>query len=350
MLPPIRLVFAHLEQFMHALVLTLATVGFAAAEPDPQMKAVLDAHAALDPKPIETLTPAEARKQPTLGDAVKAVLTKQGKPTAPEEVGKVADLSIPAAPPIPARVYTPTGAGPFPVLVYWHGGGWVLADLNTYDSSCRALCNAANCVVVSCGYRHAPEHPFPAAVDDALTAYAWVCKNAATLNGDPKRVAVAGESAGGNLAAVVTHHCRGTNPGLPAPVHQVLVYPVTDSNMDTPSYRENADAKPLNKAMMGWFFGHYVPDARQRTDTRVALLRAADLKGLPPATVILAEIDPLRSDGEQYAAKLQAAGVRVNLKSYPGVAHEFFGMGAVVDKAKEAVGVAAADLKAAFGK
>ena len=325
---------------MLPLALTLAAL----SGPDPQMQAVLDAHKSLNPKPIETLTPAEARVQPSLADAVKEVLRKQGKPTAPEEVGSVKDITIPGATPIPARVYTPKGTGPFPVLVYWHGGGFVLADLNTYDSSPRALCNAAGCLVVSCDYRHAPEFPFPAPVDDAVTAYQWVRKNAATLGGDPRRVAVAGESAGGNLAAVVCQaHVRGD---VPAPLHQVLVYPVTDGNLDTPSYKEHADARPLNKPMMQWFFKHYRPTPG---DPRAAPLRGG-LAGLPPATVILAEIDPLRSDGEAYAAKLKAAGVTVNRKTYPGVAHEFFGMGAVVDKAKEAVGVAAADLKAAFGK
>ncbi len=323
---------------MFPLVLALA------AGPDLQMQAVLDAHKSLNPKPIETLTPAEARVQPSAADAVKEVLRKQGKPTAPEEVGSVKDITIPAATPIPARVYTPKGSAPFPVLVYWHGGGFVLADLNTYDSSPRALCNAAGCVVVSCEYRHAPEFPFPAAVDDAVTAYQWVRKNAAALGGDPKRVAVAGESAGGNLAAVVSQaHRRGD---VPAPLHQVLVYPVTAGVRDTPSYKEHADARPLNKPMMDWFFRHYKPAPG---DVRAAPLLGG-LDGSPPATIILAEIDPLHSDGVEYAAKLKSAGVKVSLRTFPGVTHEFFGMGAVVDKAKEAVAVAAADLKAAFGK
>ncbi len=171
--------------------------------PNPQMKAVLDELAGLGGKPIETLLPAEARLQPSAADAVKSLLKKQGKPITPEPVGKVEDATIPGpSGPIPARIYTPAGDGPFPVLVYWHGGGWVIADLNTYDASPRALANAAGCIVVSCHYRQAPEHRFPAASDDAIAAYQWVLANAPGFGGDPARVAVAGESAGGNLAAV----------------------------------------------------------------------------------------------------------------------------------------------------
>ncbi|MFO0851180.1 MAG: alpha/beta hydrolase fold domain-containing protein [Gemmataceae bacterium] len=339
---------------MPVLILVAAAVGVTQpvgphSAPDPQMKAVLDELAALNPKPIETLTPAAARKQPTPADAVKALLKKQGKPTEPEPVGSVKDITIPGpAGPIPARVYTPQGTGPFPVLVYWHGGGWVLADLDGYDATPRALCNAAGCVVVSCHYRQAPEHPFPAAPEDAFAAYQWVLGNAASVGGDPKRVAVAGESAGGNLAAVTA--VRARDAGVPVPVHQVLVYPVTDQNYDTPSYREHADAKPLNTAMMRWFWGHYLAEPAADTPYVAAPMQVPDLRRLPPATVITADLDPLRSDGQMYADRLRLAGVPVTAVNYDGVTHEFFGMGAVVDKAKEAVAKAAEGLKAAFGK
>ena len=319
-------------------------------KPDAQMQAVLDELAALKGKPIAQCTPEEARKQPGPPDAVKALLKKQGKSLDPEAVGSVKDVTYPAAAGTqPARVYTPKGDGPFPVLAYWHGGGWVIADLDAYDSSCRALCNAAGCVVVSLDYRRAPESPFPAAADDALAGYQWVLKNAAAMNGDPKKVAVAGESAGGNLATVTTIRARDT--GLQLPLAQVLVYPVTDNDLDTPSYTKNADAKPLDKPMMKWFFAHSVGNQPNAATNPVAFpMRAANLAKLPPTTIINAEIDPLLDDGVRYAAKLKAAGVTVTQKTFPGVTHEFFGMGAVIDKSKEAVQVAADALKLAYGK
>ena len=320
-----------------------------AAKPNPQMQAVLDQLAALGPKPIETLSPEEARKQPSAADAVKALLKKTGKSTDPEPVAAVKDITIPGpAGKIAARVYTPKGDGPMPVLVYWHGGGWVLADLDTYDSSCRALCNAAGCVVVSCDYRHAPEHPFPAAADDAFAAYQWVLKRAADVGGDGKRVAVAGESAGGNLAAGVAIRARDTK--VTPPLYQVLVYPVTNNNLDTPSYTQHADAKPLNKPMMKWFFAHSIGNQPSVVGNPLAFPLQADLSNLPPATVITADIDPLRDDGKMYAEKLMKAGVKATHENYEGVTHEFFGMGAVVDDAKKAVAKAADGLKGAFGK
>ncbi len=316
--------------------------------PNPQMKAVLDELTALGPKPIESLLPDGARKQPSAADAVKALLKKQGKPTDPEPVAKVQDISIPGpAGVIPARVYTPKGEGPFPVLVYWHGGGWVLADLNTYDSSPRALANAASCVVVSCDYRHAPEHRFPAAADDALAAYQWVLANAATIGGDPRRVAVGGESAGGNLAAVTT--LRARDAGLAAPIHQLLIYPVVNAAFDTQSYREYATAKPLNAAMMKWFWGYYIARPEDGLNPYASPLQDRGASKLPPATVIGAEIDPLASEGKAYADKLASSGVPATYALHPGVTHEFFGMGAVLDEAKLAVAEAATGLRSAFG-
>lgn len=320
------------------------------AKPDPQMQAVLDQLKKLGGKPIETLTAEQARKQPTPADAVKALLKKkQDKllPPKPEAVGDVNDESIDGpGGSIPIRIYTPKGEGPFPVIVYYHGGGWVIADLDTYDASARALTNAANAIVVSSHYRQGPEHKFPAAHEDALAAYAWTLENAKNIKGDPKRIAVAGESAGGNLAAAVSVMAREHK--MPMPLHQLLVYPIADNETDKPSYIENAKAKPLNKAMMEWFFDKYLNTPADGENHLISLLDEDDLKGLPPTTVITAQIDPLRSEGKAYADKLKAAGIPVRYMNYDGVTHEFFGMAAVVDKAKQAQQFAAEGLKKAF--
>lgn len=311
-----------------------------------QMQVVLTELAALEPEPIPQLSAAEARKQPTPADAVKALLTKQDKSTAPEPVGNVVNRTIPGAGgPIPIRIYTPKGSGPFPVVVYYHGGGWVIADLDTYDASPRALTNLANAVVVSSHYRQAPEHKFPAAHQDAFTAYRWVLANANSLKGDPSKVAVAGESAGGNLAASVAMMARDS--GAQMPVHQVLVYPIAGSDVNTPSYQENAQAKPLSKPMMEWFFAQYLRSPEDGKNPHIDLVNA-DLQRMPAATIITAQIDPLRSEGKALADRLKDAGAEVDYQNYEGVTHEFFGMGAVVDKAKEAQQQAADGLKKGF--
>ena len=330
-----------------ALTAVTLTVFAETSKPDPEMKAVLDALASLGGKPAETLTPAEARKQPTPADAVKKVLQQQGKSTAPEAVAKVENRTIPGkGGQIPIRIYWPEGAGPFPVLFYIHGGGWVIANLDTYDGSARALTNAAQAVVVSTHYRQGPEHKYPAAHDDVFTAYQWTLKNAASVNGDAARVAVAGESAGGNLAAVVT--LRARDQKLQKPVHQLLVYPIAGTDLNTESYRENAAAKPLNKPMMEWFFKHYLGDAGMKGNPEINLAARKDLQGLPPTTIITADIDPLRSDGEMLAKALESANVAVTSRNFVGSTHEFFGMGAVVPDAKEAVAFGAGELKKAF--
>lgn len=311
--------------------------------PTPEMQAVLDELAALKGKPIETLTAKEARKQPTPADAV-ASLMKKNK-IKPEEVGDVDNRSIDGpVKDIKIRIYSPKGKGPFPIIVYYHGGGFVIANLDVYDATPRALCNAVGAVVVSAHYRQGPEDKFPAAHEDALAAYQWVIANAAKIKGDPSRVAVVGESAGGGLANYVSMATRDRK--LPMPLHQVLVYPVADSDTTTPSYMENANAKPLGKAMMKWFFENAASPA-DATDPRLAPMHAA-LAGLPPTTVITAQIDPLRSEGEAFAKKLASAGVKVNYRNFNGVTHEFFGMGAVLSEAREALNLAANDLTSAF--
>ena len=317
----------------------------AASTPDAQMKAVLDELGTLKAPPLEQQSPFNARNNPTIADAVTGLLAKRGKP-AIEAVGDVSHKLIPGPEgDLLIRIYQPKGSGPFPVLVYFHGGGWVIANLDTYDASCRALTNAANCLVVSVAYRQAPESKFPAAAEDAYAATQWVMTNAAQIKGDPQRVAVGGESAGGNLAAVTCLMARDRKGKLP--LHQMLVYPVTNYAFDTPSYQENANAKPLNQAMMKWFWRYYLRSAADGQNPYASPLRG-NLSGLPPATVITADIDPLRSDGQAYAQKLQAAGVAVKATNYTNVTHEFFGTGAVVNEAKQAVSEAATGLRAAF--
>ena len=314
---------------------------------DPQMQAVLDAFAEFHAPPPNTVSVEVARAGPTPADAVKKLLISKGKDPAPQAVGSVRDLKIPGpAGDIQARCYVPAGDGPFPVLVYFHGGGWVIANLDTYDSSARALSAAAECIVVSSHYRQAPEHPYPAAHEDAVAATRWVMANAEKLGGDPARVAIAGESAGGNLATTTCLEC--IQQGWPVPIHQLLVYPIAGASFDTPSYREHADAKPLSRDMMIWFWDQYVPNEAMRGEPYASPLHA-DLTGMPPATVVTAEIDPLCSEGEAYADRLRAAGVAVNARRFEGVTHEFFGMAAVVDKAGDAVMFAAGDLRRAFG-
>ena len=331
----------------------MATSTMTAARPmaqaDGQMQKVLDQLAALGGKPIATLTAAEARTQPTPADAAKAVMKKEGKPTAPDPSVHSVDRTITTSTgALPVRVYTPAqGTGPWPVVVYYHGGGWVIADKDVYDGGARALSKLANAIVVSVDYRQGPEHRFPAAHDDAFATYEWALKNAALFKGDPKKMALAGESAGGGLAVATAIAARDRKLQMPTSI--VSVYPIAGTDTTTPSYVENAEAKPLNRAMMSWFFDNYLNGPQDRADPRVNLV-AADLHGLPATTIINAQIDPLRSDGELLAQKLRAAGVSVQQKTYDGVTHEFFGMGGVVDKAKDAEQVAADALKRGFGR
>jgi acetyl esterase len=334
-----------------ALANPLATNFVAAAStPEAQMKAVLDELAAFNAPPIAKLSPENARNNPTAADAVIGVLAKQGRP-AVEMVADISHQLIPSpAGDLLARIYRPQGRGPFPVLVYFHGGGWVIANLGTYDASCRALTNTAKCMVVSVAYRQAPEHKFPAAAEDAYAALQWVMTNAAQIKGDPRRVAVGGESAGGNLATVTCLMARDRQGKMP--VHQMLIYPVTNYAFNTPSYREigtNPNV-PLNRLGMEWFWDKYLNSPADGSNPYASPLRATSLKGLPPATVITADIDPLRSEGQAYAQRLRTEGVSVRATNYTNVTHEFFGMGAVLNKAKQAVREAAAGLRSGFDR
>jgi acetyl esterase len=317
-----------------------------AGKPDAQMQAVLDELAGLGGKPLTELKPEDARKQPAPADAVKKVMEKQDK-EGPQEVGEVDDIDIElSSHDLKGRIYKPEGDGPHPVILYIHGGGWVIADLDTYDATPRALCRGTRALVISTHYRQAPEHTFPTAHEDVFGAYQWAMKNAGRWGGDAKRIAVVGESAGGNMAVALSMMAQ--DQGMQMPVHQVLVYPVADTSMTSDSYRQHANAKPLNAAMMKWFFDHTLAKEEDRKNHQINLLAASTLRGLPPTTLITADIDPLRSEGQALAKKLQADGVPVEHRNFEGVTHEFFGMGAVVDKAREAMDFATGNLKDAF--
>lgn len=315
------------------------------APPTPEMAGVIDAIASFDAPPLPTLSPEAARNLPSIPDWVAAAAASAGVTVTPEPVADIAHVTIPSGDTdLLARVYTPATSAddPLPVVVYYHGGGWVLANLSTYDASARAIANAAGAIVVSVAYRQAPEHPFPTPLDDAYAAYRWVVDNAASIGGDPADVAVAGESAGGNLATVVA--LRARDDGAQAPTHQLLVYPVTNRGFDTPSYVTYADAVPLDRPSMEWFWGHYLTDESDGANPLASPLRAESLAGLPPATVILAQIDPLFSEGQAYARALAADGVDTTLCVYAGVTHEFFGMGALLPEALAAQAAAGARL------
>lgn len=297
---------------------------------DPQARRYLDQMAALGAPAAGTVPVAQTREI----SRARSVMT-------------VSDVSCPGpAGPIPLRVYTPPGPRPHPVLVYFHGGGWVTGDLDSSDTRCRILADWARCLVVSVDYRLAPEHPFPAAADDSFAATTWVAEHAAELGADPRRIAVGGDSAGGNLAAVVALMAR--DRGGPSLVFQYLVYPVVDCDLDRPSHKDNGRGYGLTREGMAWYFEQYVPDAARRTDPLVSPIRAKDLSGLPPALVITAEFDPLRDEGEAYAEALRAAGVPVTVTRYDGMVHGFVSQAREFDKGKQAVLESVAALRAVF--
>ena len=256
----------------------------------------------------------------------------------PLPMARVEARSIPGpAGEIPARLYLAPGAAPppRPLLVYFHGGGWTTGSLDTQDGPCRFLATHSGAAVLSVDYRLAPEHPFPAAVEDALAAFGWAVESAAQIDADPARIAVAGDSAGGNLAAAVSLLAR--DGAGPRPTMQALIYPVTDAGGGQPSRDLFAAGFLLTKADMDWFERHYLPEASMFEDPRVSVLRAADLSGLPPAYVATAGFDPLRDEGEAYAKRMHAAGVSVALRRHPGLIHGFANMTAVSRSARAAM-------------
>ncbi len=315
---------------------------------DPQMLAVVEQLMAFQQPPFPQMTAFQARNAKTPTQAVMALLMKTGHPPMPPKVN-IKHQVLPVGPEggILVRTYTPAqGQGPFPVIVYYHGGGWVIADLDTYEPSAKALSAQTGAVVVSVAYRQAPEHRYPAAHDDAFAAYRWVTQNAAQMNGDPSRIATAGESAGGNLAVAVA--IRAREEGVSMPVHILSVYPIADGDVQSPSYDKYANAVPLSRGAMEWFFDNYKPDWRTDEVPMIALVDA-DVSGLPPTTIINAEIDPLQAEGEELAQKMRAAGIDVQQRTFQGVTHEFFGMAAVLEQAVQAQAMAAQRLRAAFG-
>jgi acetyl esterase/lipase len=317
---------------------------------DPDMKAVLDALKSLKPTPIEDCTVDEARRQPTPFNAVKKLMADpafSARPSLEVEAVRSEDIAIVgAAGGNPARVYTPQGDGPFPVILYFHGGGWVIGDLDTYDATPRSMAAQSRAIVVSAHYRQAPEHRLPAAHDDAFAAWRWLLANAASLGGDPGKIAVMGESAGANLAINVSIRARDTSTRMP--LHQALIYPVASNNIVSISYEENRNARPLNKAMMLWFIHNVIDSDSDLTSPLIDVL-SVNLGGLPPSVVVTAGIDPLRSEGEKLAHKLHGAGVPVEHRNYRGATHEFFGMAAVVQAAREAQAFVSLAQRQAFG-
>jgi acetyl esterase len=315
---------------------------------DADMKHVLDRLAELGARPLEQLTPEMARRQPRAAEAISAVLGRQGRER-PEDGVEAEDIAIPGAEgELRGRIYRPIGllSRLNPVVLYFHGGGFVTGDLDSHDASARALARRTGAIVVSVAYRLAPEHKFPAAHDDAWSAWRWLTDTVRDLAGDVRRLAVAGEDAGANLAANVA--LRARDEGAARPVHQLLIHPIAGHDLTTASYGETLRAQPIGLPAMRWRFRQAFADEREAEDARINLARREDLAGVAPATVVLAGIDPLRSEGEALAEALDHAGVPVNCWTYEGVTQGFFGLGLVVTKALFAQSESADALGKAF--
>ena len=305
----------------------------------PQAQAFLETIDALQRPSIPELTVETARQ------GLKGLL-----PPSDEAVAAIDDFEIPGGDgqPVRARAYTPRDAraGPLPLVIFLHGGGWVAGGLDSHDATCRALANASACKVVALDYRLAPEHKFPAGLDDCYAALDWLAAHAGELDIDARRIAIAGESAGGNLAAAVTLMAR--DRGGPALAFQLLVYPVTHHAFDTPSYAAWGNGHLLTEEGMRWNWNHYLATPADGLDPLASPLLAPDLRGLPPALVIVAECDPLRDESEAYAKRLADAGVPVECRRYDGMLHAFFTLGQVFDDGKAAVAYAGSVLRRAL--
>jgi acetyl esterase len=310
---------------------------------DPQIQALLDKGTGVPA--THTLAVAVARAQ---YEARIALMAPPAEIAAVHEQTIVGPGDGPGTP-LRIRIYTPRGAGPFPLLVFYHGSGFVLCSLDTHDGMCRNFCAGAACVVASVDYRLAPEHKFPAGIDDCLHATRWAAAHAGEFGADPMRIAIAGDSAGANMAAVTALRLR--DEGGPVLCGQLLLYPVTDYyTPGTPSYDENGEGYGLTRETMKWFWHHYLTDPSEGAHPHAAPLRAPVLSGLPPALVITAEYDPLRDEGELYAERLRAAGVPVAMSRYDGVNHGFMFWVGVVDKAGKAMTEACKWLRDAFAQ
>jgi acetyl esterase/lipase len=301
---------------------------------DADMKHVLDVLGELGARPLEYSTPAMARRQPAPADAIATILARQNRGQSPDGV-ETEDTTIPngEAGELPARLYRPLGllSRLNPIILYFHGGGFVTGDLDSHDASARALARRTGAIVLSVAYRLAPEHRFPAAHDDAWTAWTWLVAQARELTGDPRRLAVAGEDAGANLAANIAFRARDEH--RTQPVHQVLIHPVAGSDLATASYGETLQARPVGLPAMRWRFRQLLDDETQIEDLRINLLARENFSGLAPASIVLAAIDPLRSEGEMLAEAMGNAGTPVNCWTYHGVTQSFFGLGLIVTKA-----------------
>ncbi len=310
---------------------------------DPDAQRLLDLIRLAARPPFETLSAQEAR-------AVYAAGRLPLQPE-PQDVADVVEGTAPGpAGPIPLRLYRGIGAAPdglLPALIYFHGGGWVVGDLDTHDGVCRHLANAAHCRVISVDYRLAPEHRFPAAAEDSLAVAAWVGANAESLGIDPARIAYGGDSAGGNLAAVAAIAAR--DGAAPSPVLQLLLYPAVDLGGHYPSYERITEGFPLTTTTMRWFLGHYVADPAHALDWRASPIRAASLAGTAPAYVMTAGYDPLSDEGLAYAKRLESEGVAVTYVHYSDQLHGFLTMGKVIRASAVALDMAAAALRRAFG-
>src|SRR5262245_32670058 len=309
----------------------------------PQAQQVCELIIASGRPPIETLTPEQAR--------IGYLASRRALQPEPEVVAEVRELTAEGpARPIPLRLYRGLGVGPAPqpALIYFHGGGWVIGDLESHDQVCRVLANATPSLVIAVDYRLAPEYKFPAAVEDAMAATRWIAGHAEALGLDPRRLAVGGDSAGGTLAAVVALDAR--DKGGPALSAQLLVYPGTDMGMDYPSHARHAQQLPLTRAAMAWFTSHYLRQAADRADWRASPLRAGDFRQLPRTLLITAGFDPLADEGEAYAQALERAGVAVRLARFEGQIHGFLSMGRIIEDAGGAIHLCAATLRAAFAE
>lgn len=314
----------------------------------PQMLAIIEEAGRQNPIPLWQLTAQEARTKPSIKDAVNALLSRNGI-AVPAPPVDISNITVGGANGVSLRalVAKPRGlTGPLPILVYFHGGGWVIANADVYESSAVGLAQKTGAIVVSVDYRLAPENKFPTAHEDAYAAYLWVRANAASLGGNPAKIAVGGESAGGNLSVGVCLLAK--ERGQPQPVHQMLVYPVANNDLNTESYIRYQNAKPLDKPLIIWFVDKYFRTMADGDDRLISLTDVANLSGLPPVTIIGAEIDPLQTEGRQLTDKFQSVGVPVRYQLYTGVTHEFFGTNAIVPEAEQAQNLAADRLKEAF--
>lgn len=311
---------------------------------DPQVQSLLEQMAASRPPAAERPLPPEAAISAERAGCLQTI-PLAGKP---EQVYNVDDRQIPSTTgTIPIRIYTPGAAQNLPILVYFHGGSFTAGGLDTHDTPLRAIANRADCIVVAVAYRLAPEHPFPAGIEDAYTATKWVADNARNFGGDPARIAVGGDSAGGAIATVVSMMARDRQ--IPSIMYQVLIYPSTDATMSSAAWQEFGDkGYVLTTQGMKENYDRYIPQGSDRQQPYISPLKANNLSNLPPAFILTAEFDPLRDEGEAYAERLKQAGISVTVTQYPGMIHGFFQMGGVIERGNQAIADVAANLKNVF--